>query len=511
MRPQLSRLLSTMQPTVFLGSAGVIVFFVLFGSIWPNSARRLFGAVQAGIVEHFGWFYIFGATAMLVFVVWLLFSPYRGLRLGGDEARPEFGYLSWFAMMFSAGMGTGLVFWGVAEPLMHWSEPPVAPVDDPVREALRLTLFHWGLHPWAVYICFGLPLAYFHFRHQLPLAPRSLLYPLIGEHIHGPIGHGVDILATVGTLFGVATSLGLGAMQINAGMARIAGFDDNAGMQVLIIAAITLVATISVVSGVKHGIRLLSRLNIALAASLLLFVFLTGPTVYILDVLVSSTGAYLQRLVDSSLWVDLRPESTWQADWTLFYWSWWISWSPFVGVFVARISRGRTIGEFIVAVLGVPVLATLVWFAVFGGSALHAQVAEGFGLAEMVRDNPPAGLYAVLERLPLASVTSVLATLMVVVFFVTSSDSGSLVDDMITSGGHPNPPRAQRVFWAVAEGTVAAALLLSGGLQALRTASLTSGLPMTAFLLIACWGLVRALRADARVGRVPSRHALRGE
>jgi choline/glycine/proline betaine transport protein len=510
---KLSRLFSAMQPTVFLGSAAIVIGFVVFGSAWPETARRVFGAIQSGIVDYFGWLYILGATLMLVFVLWLMFSRFSGIRLGGDDADPEFSYLSWLAMMFSAGMGTGLVFWGVAEPLMHWSQPPFPPASDEgaVREAMRLTYFHWGLHPWAIYICFGLALAYFHFRHELPLAPRSLLYPVIGRHIYGPIGHAVDILATVGTLFGVATSLGLGAMQINAGISRIAAIPESTSVQVGIIAVITLVATISVVSGVQHGIRLLSKLNVSLAALLLLFVLVAGPTVYILQVLISSIGAYVQQLAGSSLWLDLRPDSAWQADWTLFYWSWWISWSPFVGVFVARISRGRTIREFIIAVLLVPVLATFVWLAVFGGTALHAEITRGAELAQLVQGNASAGLHAMLERLPLSSITSVLATLMVVVFFVTSSDSGSLVDDMVTSGGHPHPPRAQRVFWAVAEGTVAATLLLAGGLQALRTASLTSGLPMTLFLLIACWGLVKALRADARAEGVPSRRALRGD
>lgn len=507
----ISRRFSTIQPTVFLGSAALVVGFVALGVGWPSTAQQIFGTVQSGILNNFGWFYILGATLMLIFVLWLLVSPYRHIRLGGENSTPELGYLSWLAMMFSAGMGTGLVFWGVAEPMMHWSEPPFppAPDGDTVREALRLSFFHWGLHPWAIYIVFGLSIAYFHFRHELPLAPRSLLYPLIGARIHGPIGHAVDIVATVGTLFGVATSLGLGAIQINSGLTRLSGLPQSGAVQVGIIAVITVIATISVVSGVRHGIRLLSRLNIALAALLLIFVLVTGPTVYLLEVFVSSSGAYLQQLIGQSLWLDLRPDSRWQSDWTLFYWSWWISWSPFVGIFVARISRGRTIGEFILAVLFAPVLLTFLWFAVFGGTALHGAVFGDSAILATVEDNPSAGLYAMLGQLPLQFISAVLATLMVVVFFVTSSDSGSLVDDMVTSGGHPNPPAAQRVFWAVAEGTVAATLLLAGGLQALRTASLTSGLPMTLLLLLTCWGLLRALRTDARTAGVPAREALR--
>ncbi|MBK1629911.1 choline transporter [Thiohalocapsa halophila] len=505
------KLFSAMQPTVFLGSAGLVLAFVGLGIGWPDAAETVFGGIQSGILANFGWFYVLGATAMLIFVLWLLVSPYRHIRLGGENAAPELSYPSWFAMMFSAGMGTGLVFWGVAEPMMHWQDPPFAPGPDgdTVREALRLSFFHWGFHPWAVYIVFGLSIAYFHFRHDLPLAPRSLLYPLIGRHIYGPIGHAVDILATVGTLFGVATSLGLGAIQINAGLTRLLDWPRGEGVQVGIIAVITLVATISVVSGVQHGIRLLSRFNVGLAGVLMAFVLVAGPTVYLLEVFLSGTGAYLQQLVGTSLWLDLRPDSDWQANWTLFYWSWWISWSPFVGVFVARISRGRTIGEFILAVLFVPVLITFLWLSVFGGTALHAEMTGAAEITQVVDDDASAGLYAMLEQLPFAAFTSVLALLMVVVFFVTSSDSGSLVDDMVTSGGHPHPPKAQRIFWAVAEGTVAATLLLAGGLQALRTASLTSGLPMTAFLLVSCWGLAKALRVDSRTHGVPERDELR--
>lgn len=455
-----------MQPTVFLGSAAVVIGFVMLGVGWPDAAQQAFGALQSAILTHFGWFYILGATMLLVFVLALLVSPYRHIRLGGQDSEPELSDLSWFAMMFSAGMGTGLVFWGVAEPVMHWSDPPFPPALEggPVREALRLSFFHWGLHPWAIYIVFGLSIAYFHFRHELPLAPRSLLYPLIGKRIFGPIGHAIDILATVGTLFGVATSLGLGAIQINAGLGRLSGLPQAALAQVAIIAVITVIATISVVTGVHRGIRLLSRLNLGLAGVLLLFVFVAGPTVYLIKLFISATGAYLQAFVSQSLWLDLRPDSQWQFDWTLFYWSWWISWSPFVGIFVARISRGRTIGEFILAVLFVPVLITFLWLTVFGGTGLYGTVFGESGIEAVVQQNASAGLYAMLDQLPLQTFTSILATLMVMVFFITSSDSGSLVDDMVTSGGHPHPPKAQRIFWAVAEGTVAATLLLSGGL-----------------------------------------------
>ncbi len=504
----LARMAAAMEPVVFLGSALTVVAFVFFGALYDEAAVRLFTAVQSFIVGRLGWFYVLTVSALLVVVLWLMLGPFGRIRLGGPEARPEFGYAGWFAMLFSAGMGTGLVFWSVAEPVTHFLDPPALPgVASSQADAMRVTFFHWGLHPWAVYAVFGLAIAYYHFRHDLPLAPRSLLYPLLGERIYGPVGHAVDILATVGTLFGVATSLGFGAMQINAGLAQVSDVPQGAEVQVLVIALITLVATISVVIGLHGGIQRLSKLNMGLAAAMLLFVFLAGPTVYQLEVLTASVGGYLQHLVGNSLWLDIDGRGGWQADWTLFYWSWWISWSPFVGVFVARISYGRTVREFAVTVLLVPTAATFLWLAVFGGTALDLAVADT-AFAEQVKGDAPMALHAMLARLPGGSLTGVLATLLVVVFFITSSDSGSLVDDMVTSGGHPNPPRAQRVFWAVSEGAVAGTLLLAGGLQALRTASLTSGLAMAALLLVASYGLLRSLHRDRAVPGVPERDKL---
>ncbi len=511
MRPQLprplARMVAAMEPTVFLGSAFTVVAFVLFGALYEEGAVRLFTAVQDFIVGRLGWFYILTATVLLLVVLWLMLGPLGRIRLGGPDARPEFGYAGWFAMLFSAGMGTGLVFWSVAEPVTHYLDPPALPgvVSSPA-DAMRVTFFHWGLHPWAVYAVFGLAIAYYHFRHDLPLAPRSLLYPLLGERIHGGAGHAVDILATVGTLFGVATSLGFGAMQINAGLAQVGSVPQSVGVQVVIIALITLVATISVVIGLHGGIQRLSKLNMVLAAGLLLFVLAVGPTVYQLEVLTTSVGGYLQHLVGDSLWVDIDGGG-WQADWTLFYWSWWISWSPFVGVFVARISYGRTVREFAVSVLFVPTAATFLWLAVFGAAALDLAASDA-AFAERIKSDPPMALHAMLAALPGGSVTGVVATLLVVVFFITSSDSGSLVDDMVTSGGHPNPPRAQRVFWAFSEGAVAGTLLLAGGLQALRTASLTSGLAMAALLLVASYGLLRSLYRDREARGVPEREEL---
>jgi len=508
----LRRFFEAMNPPVFLGSAAVVVVFVGLGGVFSDRAESVFSAVQSGIVENFGWFYVLTATAILAFVLYLLVSPFGSIRLGPDDAEPEFGYFGWIAMLFSAGMGTGLVFWGVAEPMSHFVDPPIGDprTADAVGRALQLTFFHWGLHPWAIYTLFALAIGYFHFRHGLPLAPRSMLFPIFGERIHGVIGHVVDVLCTVGTLFGVATSLGLGAKQINVGIARFADMpQDDVAIQIGIIASITAVATASVVLGLHRGVQRLSSLNMALVVFMFLFVLVAGPTVFIMDSFTTALGRYLRELPLSSLWVDPQPGATWQKDWTLFYWSWWISWSPFVGIFVARISRGRTLRELVVNVLLVPTMLTFLWLAVVGGTGLELAFVEGKDLAEPIRATPATALHAMLDELPLASVTSVLATVLIIIFFITSSDSGSLVDDMVTSGGHPHPPKAQRVFWAVSEGTVAATLLSAGGLQALRTASLQSGLPMAVLLILTMVGLQRALRQDRKVAGVPSRRKLR--
>jgi len=511
-RPPLARLLDAMEPWVFLPAAAVVIGFVAWGAASTQSAKTTFSALQSGIVETFGWFYILTATLLLGVVVWLLFSRFGRIRLGGPETRPEFGYLTWFSMLMSAGMGIGIVFFGVAEPVLHFVDPPIGEgqTDRALREAMRFTFYHWGLHPWAVYSALALPLAYFHFRHGLPLAPRSLLYPLLGERIYGAPGHAVDVLCTVGTLFGVATSLGLGAAQVNAGLGQLFGMPQDTESQLWLIGIITAAATISVVSGLHRGIRFLSQFNISLTVLIFAFVLLAGPTIFALELFLDGLGYYVQTLPVTSFRIEPGTEGGWQASWTLFYWSWWISWSPFVGVFVARISRGRTIREFVTTALLVPTLGGFLWFAALGGTGIRLIQAGTGNIAEQVGQNQALALFSVLEQLPLHSLTWALATLLVVIFFVTSSDSGSLVDDMVTSGGHPNPPKVQRVFWALAEGTVAATLLSFGGLQALRQASLTTGLPLAVFLLVAAYGLVRALRVDHATQGVPTAQQLQG-
>ncbi len=492
------KFLEAMEPTVWFGSAGLVILFCVYGGLFTEHAADVFNTAQSFIATKFGWFYILSVSFFLGFVVWLLFSPYGRIKLGADDQEPEFGYFAWFTMLFSAGMGIGLVFWGIAEPIMHYHSPPIAEPESPdaLVESMKFTFFHWGFHPWAVYIIFGLGIAYYHFRHDLPLAPRSLLYPVLGERYRGMVGHVTDILCTVGTLFGVATSLGLGAMQINAGINAYTTIPITTTAQIWIIVLITLAATVSVVSGIERGIRLVSEFNIILGGLVLLFVFLAGPTLFQLKLLTNTLGSYVSGLVNLSLWIDLTEEASWQKSWTIFYWGWWISWSPFVGIFIARISKGRTIREFVLNVFLAPTAVTFLWLAVFGGTGLHMEIFQNGEISKAVSENVALSMNALFSNLPFATVMPAIGTLLVITFFITSSDSGSLVDDMVTSGGHPDPPTAQRVFWAIAEGAVAGVLLYTGGLSALQTASITSGLPLTVLLLLTCYGLTKALRID---------------
>lgn len=488
------------NPPVFFISAGLILAFVLYGALLPEQAGRAFDALQAKIVHDFGWFYILAVAIFLIFVIFLMLSRYGDVKLGPDDSEPEYSYLSWFAMLFSAGMGIGLLFFGVAEPIQHYAKPPVGEGStvEAARQAMVLTFFHWGLHAWAIYLVVGLALAYFAFRRGLPLTLRSGLFPLIGKRIHGPAGHAIDIFAVLGTMFGVATSLGFGVLQVNAGFSHLFGLPVNPTVQLILIAVITGMATLSAGTGLDKGVKRLSELNIILAIVLLVFVLCAGSTVFLLQAFVQNVGAYLGAVVQRTFRMYAYEPNAWLGDWTLFYWGWWISWSPFVGMFIARISRGRTIREFIGGVLLVPVLFTFLWMTVFGNTAIALDLSGAAPIVQTVADNIPVALFEVLEQLPLSVIASGLATLLIVTFFVTSADSGALVIDMITSGAAPNPPVWQRVFWAICAGVVAAVLLLAGGLQALQTAALASALPFAVIMLLICYGLLRALQTETK-------------
>ncbi|MBW3658556.1 MAG: BCCT family transporter, partial [Actinobacteria bacterium] len=437
----------------------------------------------------------------------LALGPYARVRLGPDDSTPDYSDLSWFAMLFSAGMGIGLLFWGVAEPISFFRlDPPRAEPGTAAaaRDAMLFAFHHWGLAPWAVYAVIGMGLAYFGYRHHQPLAVRSLFRPLLGDRVDGALGDLIDVTAVVATMFGVATSLGLGVMQVNAGLDFVFGIEISTQAQLLLIAGITAVATVSVVTGLDRGIQRLSQLNVTLAALLLLFVLAAGPTLLLISAYVQNTGAYVGELPDLLTRLGVYRGTDWLDSWTLFYWAWWISWSPFVGMFIARISRGRTIREFVLGVLLAPSLVSFLWFTVLGNTAISLDQG-GAGLAALVDEDPALALFGLLEQLPFGTATMILATLLVVSFFVTSSDSGSFVIDMLTSGGDPDPHVATRIFWALTEGAVAAALLLTGGLAALQAGAISTGLLFAVVLVLASWSIARGLRRE-----FPARPSARG-
>ena len=490
----------TISPPVFYSSAILIAVLVLFASIFPSVAQRFFGDLQNWIVENVSWFYILAVALILLSTMFLAFSRYGDIKLGPDHSEPDYKSTSWFAMLFSAGMGIGLMFFGVAEPVMHFIAPPVGDPNtvEAAKEAMKLTFFHWGLHAWAIYAMVALILAFFAYRHGLPLTLRSALYPLIGERIYGPIGHAVDIFAIISTVLGIATSLGYGVLQINSGFNYLFDLPIGTNIQVMLIIGITALATLSVATGLDKGIRILSELNLLLAVILLTLVLALGPTALLLKSFVENTGGYLSEIVNKTFNLYAYNPTDWLGGWTLLYWGWWISWSPFVGMFIARVSRGRTIRQFLTGVLLVPTGFTFMWMTVFGNTSIYLIMKKGMTqLADTVNADSSLALFAFLEHFPFSSLLSMVAVCMVILFFVTSADSGSLVIDMLASGGKTETPLWQRVFWASSTGVVAITLLLTGGLGALQSLTIASALPFSVVLLVAIWGLLKALHIDS--------------
>ncbi|QDZ39806.1 BCCT family transporter [Euhalothece natronophila Z-M001] len=498
-----------LHPVVAPISAIIVLAFVVPTIIFPEQAETVFEEAQDAIASYGGWFYVLVANIFLGVIIIFAFSKFGRIRLGGQDAEPEFSTFAWFAMLLSAGMGIGLMFWSVGEPIFHFSDPPVifgseGGTPEAAETAMTLTFYHWGLHPWGLYALVGLGLAFFTFNRGLPLTMRSIFYPLIGERIYGIPGDIIDILAVVANLFGLATSLGLGVQQVATGIGFLfEAIPTNVTTQVILIAVITGFATLSVVAGLDGGVRRLSELNLVVAAVFMGFVIIVGPTLFIFDTLVQNLGNYIARFPMLSFWTESFEdgEGGWQNAWTIFYWGWWISWSPFVGMFIARVSRGRTIREFVMGVLIIPSLLSFLWLSAMGGAALNLELN---GVADMVGpigDDVSVGMFVMLENLPLVLISSLIAITLVTVFFVTSSDSGSLVVDNLTSGGKLDSPVTQRVFWAIMEGVVAAALLIGGGeegLIALQTAAITTGLPFAFLLLVMCYSLNRGLGQELR-------------
>ena len=515
-RNRAGKVLFDLNLPVFLTSSALIGLFVLLGIVFVSGFSNSVDELQTWIANQTGWFFVLTVNIILGYLLFLAVSPFGNLRLGGSDATPEFSRAGWLSMLFSAGMGIGLMFYSVAEPLYHLAEPPHGAVPGSqaaYSDAIATTFLHWGLHAWGIYTLMGLCVAYFSFNRKLPLSVRSVFAPLLGERVYGWPGHIIDVLATVATLFGVATSLGLGAQQINAGLNHLFGLPVNATVQIVLIACVTALATVSVVLGLKKGIKRLSIANMCIAGSLLAFVLIIGPTLFILNGLVENVGIYLNDFFALGFWNETYTGGSWQNGWTVFYWGWWIAWSPFVGMFIARISKGRTIREFIGGALLASTTVTFVWLSVFGGSALFVELSGPGGLAAAAQDDVARSLFVFLETLPIASGISLpsgimpligaLATISIVTFFVTSSDSGSLVIDIITAGGKPNPPTAQRVYWASLEGVVAAVLLVGGGLTALQTAAISAGLPFAILILAMIWSFHRALSTDSSAARLP--------
>jgi len=486
------------RPVFYLSSLSILVL-VLFALIAPQTADVFFTDLQSTIIENGSWFYVVSVAIILITVLYLGFSSFGDIRLGPDHCKPDYSLPSWLSMLFAAGMGIGLMFFGVAEPVMHFLSPPTATqgTTEAVREAMKMTFFHWGLHAWAIYAVVGLILAYFSFRLSLPLTLRSALYPMIGDRIYGWAGHTVDILAVVSTVFGIATSLGLGAAQINSGLNYLFGLEESIPIQIYLMMGIIAVAIVSVATGLDKGIRRLSELNMILAIALLLFILVLGPTVFLLAAYVQNTGAYVSDIVRNTFNLFAYNKTDWIGGWTIFYWGWWLAWAPFVGLFIARISRGRTIREFVIGVLVIPTAFTLFWMTVFGNSAIDLIYTQGVDkLGDMVSTNAPVALFVFLENFPFQGFLSFIATLMVIVFFVTSCDSGAMVVDMLCSHGRNDTPVWQRIYWAIGVGVVSAILLTAGGLNALQTMTIATALPFAIILLISLVGLIKALRIE---------------
>ncbi|WP_148863707.1 BCCT family transporter [Marinobacter fonticola] len=495
------------QRRVFIPAALIIMGLALAGIVVPSQLESGAKVVQDAIANGMGWFYLLAMNVFLIFALYLIFGRYGDIRLGGVDRRPDFSSWGWYSMLFAAGTGVGLLFYGVAGPVSFFANPPFGEpqTEQAARDALVHSFFHWGFHGWSMYALVGLAMGFFCYNRDLPLTVRSAFYPLLGERVNGRLGAAIDVVAVVGTLFGVAVSLGLGVEQMNTGLAETFSLPQNKYMQVGLIGGVTAIATISVVTGLDQGIQKLSKLAMVTGGILGLYVLIAGPTQFLFHAMIESVGSYIQQIPSRGTYAEAfkSPDATqWQNEWTLFYFAWWISWSPFVGMFIARISRGRTIREYMLGVLFVPTIVSMVWLTIMGGTALYGELYQGSNLAPTITSNAAKGTFQFLQNFPvpewvsLGSMMVLIAT--VAIFFITSSDSGSLVIDIITSGGDLNPPTSTRVFWAILEGVVASVLLVAGGLKALQSVATIAGFPFVILLLLMCLGLLVGLKQYRR-------------
>lgn len=489
---------ANVKRNVFLSTVAIIVLFLALILFDPSGFERLTKHLNQWIIDSFSWFYVLAVAFFLILLIFIAISDMGKIKLGPEHSSPEYSKGSWFAMLFTAGMGIGLMFFGVAEPVMHYVSPPTGEGETlaSAQQAMRITFFHWGLHAWAIYALVGLSLAYFSFRHNLPLKVRSALYPLVGKKIYGPVGDAVDTFATLGTIFGVATTLGFGVTQINSGLNYLFGIQQSVAIQVGLIVFVSFLASLSVGFGLDKGIKRLSELNLILALVLLLFVFFTSSSIYILQTTIQNAGQYVSNLFSMTFNLYAYQPNGWIGGWTIMYWAWWISWSPFVGMFIARVSRGRSIREFIVGVLFIPTGFTLIWMGFMGNAALFSILHDGqTSLIAAVQRDSSVALFEFLTHLPFVQISSLIATVLVVLFFVTSADSGSLVIDYLTAENE-NSPLWQRLFWTVLIALLSIILLMAGGLAALQSATIMSALPFTLIMLLMSWGLIKALSLD---------------
>ena len=515
------------NPLLFFSSSAIMLVFVVITLIIPEQMGTFWSEAASWIFEYFGWFFVFGVTVFLIFLIYIGLSRFGRLKLGADEEKPQHSDMAWFGMLFAAGIGTILMFWAVAEPAFHFAEPPRGAelgieggTEEAAREAIGFTLYHFGLHTWTIFALPGLAFAYFIYKRNLPPRVSSLFQPILGDGIHGPIGKAIDIFAIVGTIFGIGMSIGLGTTQIHAGLAARFGVPEEDWAKLMIIGVVTIVATISAVAGIEKGIKRLSNFNIGVAIALLLFILLTGPTIFLLRGMVESAGIYASMLPEVAFWNDTFADTGWQQGWTIFYWAWTISWAPFVGIFIARISRGRSVRQFVAGVLGLPTLFTIVWFGIWAAGTFDIEFNGDGGLVDTVlEEGPEAAMFAFLEHFPLDTLTSAVAIMLVGVFFITSLDSASLVLDDMCNGydgdGRPKGTTAphQRAVWAVYIGIVAAVLLVftpgEGGVEVLRDVALFFGLPFFVLAFFMMYSLQRAMKEDAgELGSLKSRRWL---
>ena len=504
-------LLKGMNPRVTLVTILVVAVALVYGAFFTERLATGLAAARGVLDPFLEWYYVLLVAFLLLFMVWLGTGRYKNVRLGGDFEQPEFTFFSWVSMLFAAGTGVGILFWAVAQPILQFQDNPFIAegmTPDAARVAMRLTYFHWGLNGWAIFSFVALVLAYFSYRWNLPLTIRSCLQPLFGKRVEGGLGDAVDVLAVFGTVFGIATTLGLGVQQMNAGLGALFGLESSVWLQLSVTAAIMSVATFSVVSGVKRGVRLLSEANFWLSIAVVVFLLLVGPTQYLIAITIESAGDYIQNLMSMTFHTNATRDDGWQAEWTVFFWGWWLAWSPFVGMFIARVSRGRTFREFVMGVLLVPTVITVVWIGLFGGTALYHELFGVGGIVEAVDRDVATALFATIEAMGLGvagQVVSLALVVLIATYLITSANAGTLVINTILSGGDPEPPTFHRILWGAVLGFLTAVLLVAGGLETLQAAVIMAALPFSLIIMLMIAGLLKALHRERYAARTGER------